>query len=572
MRTKKTPIQNLMRTGRFLGRLVVEAFGNFNEEGDEWIFFFGVSLVAALAVGIVSHLLLMAVLAIHVLFLQLIYTGLLLVVNALILTLQLWVFWQTYRERTETGLYMVSLSLSAVGIALCIESFAALVLLIWPVPRTLGQSIGHRVWFVEGYFLWHLADSLPFLKVPSSVGWRQPLLDEKYIGLLRLIFQVVVLAPLVHIATSGYETWQRQSQANRERDYQRTIRTRTKRYFGGIPTTAEVWFAALRVLAFIIVLAVFMYLAFELPLRPYHWLAAIHHYRLHIGSHTLAVGAIAGVALQWVIAILMALLSVSVIDEVSNPSPANARTPLAMAGAVVTYIGMLLALTLIVSMIALALIDSGLASVAPPIPAGSEVALMMKSLLFQLVDVIPGLDVERTLEWPAGSQLTGRVGGSLVVAYRFAAIVIIAFPVAAIVRAYLEHIRLSKASKGLIQAPIQYLQTLRSIEDALAKFYAISEAHGPAWTKDRGPLFLQILRLTDQLESLLPEVTAGLGPGSASELADAAFTDALRCRAGFDREYVKAYSDNRIQLAQRTNAYAQALHAVLAEAQSLVGH
>ena len=233
MRTNKTPIQNLMRTGRFLGRLVVEAFGNFNEEGDEWIFFFGVSLVAALAVGIVSHFLLMAVLAIHALILQLIYTGLLLVVNALILTLQLWVFWQTYRERTETGLYMVSLSLSAVGIALCIESFSALVLLLWPVPRTLGQSIGHRVWFVESYFLWHLADSLPFLKVPSSVGWRQPLLDEKYIGLLRLIFQIVVLAPLVHIATSGYETWQRQSQANRERDYQRTIRTRTKDILAG---------------------------------------------------------------------------------------------------------------------------------------------------------------------------------------------------------------------------------------------------------------------------------------------------------------------------------------------------
>ena len=162
------------------------------------------------------------------------------------------------------------------------------------------------------------------------------------------------------------------------------------------------------------------------------------------------------------------------------------------------------------------------------------------------------------------------MGCSLVVAYRFAAIVIIAFPVAAIVRAYLERIRLSKTSKGLIQAPIQYLQKLRSIEDALAKFYVISEARvkGAPHTD----LFLQIVRLIDQLESLLPEVIAGLGPGSASELADAAFTDALRCSEGSDQEFVKAYPDNRIQLARRTKAYAQALPAVLAEAQSVVGH
>jgi hypothetical protein len=58
------------------------------------------------------------------------------------------------------------------------------------------------------YYLWHLADAIPLLKVPKTLNWQlsHPFTDS-YHGALALIYTVLVIVPLIFAATQMIREW-----------------------------------------------------------------------------------------------------------------------------------------------------------------------------------------------------------------------------------------------------------------------------------------------------------------------------------------------------------------------------
>jgi hypothetical protein len=57
------------------------------------------------------------------------------------------------------------------------------------------------VWQASEFYLWHLADTVPFLDVPTNLQWEQPFeFEDRLGGVLLVIFTGIVILPLVQVA------------------------------------------------------------------------------------------------------------------------------------------------------------------------------------------------------------------------------------------------------------------------------------------------------------------------------------------------------------------------------------
>lgn len=106
------------------------------------------------------------------------------------------------RETDWSGTVAVALFLVAFGTA----GFAATTTALYDlgVGTTKGGPLHGRdvVVAAYSYYLWHLADAIPLLKVPATLNWKlaHPFTDSVH-GALVLVYKVLVVVPLLFAAT-----------------------------------------------------------------------------------------------------------------------------------------------------------------------------------------------------------------------------------------------------------------------------------------------------------------------------------------------------------------------------------
>jgi hypothetical protein len=72
-----------------------------------------------------------------------------------------------------------------------------------------GDVHGHdRVAAAYAYYVWHLSDAIPLLKVPETLNWKlsHPYTDHVN-GALALVYTVLVAVPLIYAATQIIAAW-----------------------------------------------------------------------------------------------------------------------------------------------------------------------------------------------------------------------------------------------------------------------------------------------------------------------------------------------------------------------------
>jgi hypothetical protein len=69
------------------------------------------------------------------------------------------------------------------------------------------------------YYLWHLADSVPALKVPKTLNWtlHHPFTDHAQGG-LALIYAIAVSVPAIYVATQVIGAWTSEDSENADGD------------------------------------------------------------------------------------------------------------------------------------------------------------------------------------------------------------------------------------------------------------------------------------------------------------------------------------------------------------------
>ncbi len=140
-------------------------------------------------------------------------------------------------------------------------------------------------------------------------------------------------------------------------------------------------------------------------------------------------------------------------------------------GPLTGYVALLATVTATAAAIAVALLQLGLISADPRIPGGSEVGSVLAALSWHLLDAVPGLEVNATLNWSLAHDLVGRGSGILLLAHKAAFLGILLFPVARNLEMALR--RRPPPSTGALQAARRFSQLMDSINTTLDRLESL---------------------------------------------------------------------------------------------------
>jgi hypothetical protein len=106
-----------------------------------------------------------------------------------------------------------SLVLAAAGLGSLAGITALLISDGHPAVRPMFEAgDGKGVWVGAAYehYLWHLADSIPVLKVPDTVTWKPKYaITDTTNGVLTLAAKILVILPFLAIARGAFQHWDR---------------------------------------------------------------------------------------------------------------------------------------------------------------------------------------------------------------------------------------------------------------------------------------------------------------------------------------------------------------------------
>jgi hypothetical protein len=354
----------------------------------------------------------------------------------------LWAFWQTVRLPEGQAPFGLAAVLAIITIGVCVEAFAGTVALLWQYGVARPANGSHAsLWRTEGYYVWHLLDSIPVLTIPETLGWREPATFVDHAsGALLLAFKLVVIAPLVRLALSGYrriENARRQAQREPEGGEQHGPWPPGMPFGRMGPNLEDAWYPSMGLIGALAVGSVALAWLFDPSWWPNRWLADRLDPGVQVRGVHVPLGWVPTVpqwlvvaGLLWVTAVAAGFLLVEPLEQLSSP--------VGVLGAVLGYVAVLAMLTLTAAATALALLHTGLASADPAIPVGSQPAAAVQSYLAAMAGALPGPDIPSTLNWSVRYRFVDHWTGTVLLLYKIAFVGVLAFPLARIVRAYLD--------------------------------------------------------------------------------------------------------------------------------------
>lgn len=367
-------------------------------------------------------------------------------------------FWQTRMTSGSPGAYALTLISSLLAISVCVEAFAGITTLLWHHGVIAPEAnTGASLWAGEHFYLWQLADSIPLLNIPSTLGWTNPLsMSDGVSGGVLLAFKIIVIAPLIRLAIGAYQFIETHSIEERGRRYELSQRVPTDdaQTPWPLPPTG-VWPTFLTL--FGITCAGFAAAFFLVePQSPVpHWIVSHTPDGFTVSGHDVSLGWLPH-ALPWAaVAILLrclysadeAMWSIRMVwlDRVSKVLAAT--------------LSQLCFIALIVATVAaatVALANAGVTMFDPRVTGGSVLGAALTAYLWHVVDALPGPDIPQTLNWTLPHDLTGTTSGAALLILEVTIFAILIFPIARAARIYLHHARPRPVVRAALSAAREF--------------------------------------------------------------------------------------------------------------------
>lgn len=384
-------------------------------------------------------------------------------------------YWMTRVGQGGGEPYALAVVCSAAALIVCTEAFAGLTLLLWK-QRVVSSVASARpdLWSSELDYLWHLADAIPLLSVPSTLGLSPPHVFTDHVsGCLLLSFRLLVIAPLLHISISGYQLatqrWlSRAEQARKRRERQARTPDAAVSPLASFDDDG-VWskFVVL-VIATALALAVVVIVS-DPTSALNHWLVDHTRVSLRLADRNVSLHWLRAVP-QWGAAVVLicglplgVMLLAMTINRWAEASLAYA------AGLILACAALLALVTVGCAAISVALVRVGLASFHPSVAPGGEVSAALGAFAWHLSDAVPGLKLTQTLNWNLHSDLSGISIGIVLLVYKATFIGVVVVPLGLTAAAYVARKRPTKAVRAIVASAREFADGLVRVDDKLDK-------------------------------------------------------------------------------------------------------
>ncbi len=434
-----------------------------------------------------------------------------------------WASWRIRLDVKAAAPVAVALGIALAAIGICTEAFAALTVLLWQHGLVGAASgAGPGLWAAEKYYLWHLADSVPLLKIPEGVQWREPALFPGLPGSgLLLAYKVLLIAPLLRVGIAAYTLII---------DHVVKAQHRERSSIGSeaLPAWVTAWMglSLALLLALPAIIVWLMRVVFEPGAGLDGWLAD----RLGHGGfaflHPLP---------QWLAAVLLVGLAVSLASELIDSGQVwYGRELVLLLAMFLAEIGLLVAAAAAVN---LALLHAGLASASPAMAPGEQVLSTVDGYAWHLADALPGPGIPGTLHWTLHHDFTDRWSTTLILLVKLAMLILIAVPVTRAIRQVAVRARL-RHSPGALATVARFTEQFMTTQVAADRMVR-NLAAGKGLVPPAGKAARVLVARLDDVEALF-------GSGDVSRPARVA-ASALRRRtrefSPFDQRQLREEED-----------------------------
>lgn len=482
-----------------------------------------------------------------------------------------WASWRIRLDATAAVPFGVALGISLLAIGICTEAFAALSALLWRHGLIIASpAVKPGLWPTERYYLWHLVDSVPLLKIPDGVQWREPVLFPGLAGGgLLLAYKVLLIAPLLRIAVAVYQklaSYALETQAREDDLIRRKVVTLSSYDETGDAST-PLRLVALRWLLLTVPLVVLVLIVFLMPLvfEPGVWLDGWVARQLDGSRFTFL-----RTAPQWLAAWLLVWLAWAMADDLGFGDQVRRGRDLAMT--VVWFLATVGLIVVAATAVNLALLHVGLASASPTIAPGEQVSATVTGYAWHIAEALPGPNIPGTLHWTLHHRFTDRWSTILILLTKLAVVSLIVVPVAQAIRGFARYASPHPATPGALRGAANFVEQFIAARAAADR---ATHKHGLTDSDPTVPIPIlsasdanhaqpepSAREATELVVMSLDSVAALFGPGEVTQHADAA-VGALRLRANdvFGRELPQLREEERQSFAAYCETASQALEA-----------
>jgi hypothetical protein len=491
------------------------------------------------------------------------------VLAAMFIAILGWVYWEVRMGNRTLGPYVVALAASVAVIGICTEAFSGLTALLWQEGHIASTGDDPpSLWAAEQYYLWHLADAVPLIELPQTVRWTEPQgFDDRWSGVLLLLFKIMVIIPLVSVAMAGYDVcrevvaglYKKLARKHHEADDdgasgpQGTTFTRYD-----VPPASADWAMSPSAAVWLVVVALptltlVSYLALRFviaPSSPAHtWVTARLPGGVHLGDNALDLPSILN-AVDGVTAAVVCLTFGAMLGGVAAVFDRAMRgTGGSRAGTLIASVLVLGPAIMAGAAVSMALLHLEWAEATPSIPQDSEVNATIAWFGWHLADVVPVLDLPETLHWNLRFEFVDRWTGVLLLAGKLLLVGLLAGPVALVVRMTIDRARARRPTPPLLGAAGRFRDLLEDLASLIARAEDAAEEeakekesvrahptpriHGRgmvnttrstlAPTRDsRYTAVAKASRTTPMLDPAMDQLQSLFGPGEVVDAAEAA--------------------------------------------------
>jgi hypothetical protein len=395
--------------------------------------------------------------------------------------LLLWTYWGIHLEPGKERPYQIALVSALVSILVCTEAFAGLTTLLWQgghLPST--SDVEPDLWRSERHYLWHLANAVPLLDIPVTLGWKDPkIFASPWSGSLLLLFKALVIVPLAQVAVAGYRLVEGRWLATRTGTRFRPASGQA--HFEWVEAEAEdAWSFFATLLWMTPVAIVGLLLLDDPPSFVDRWTDGHLPDALEVGRFHLALASVHA-AVDCLVAAGLVWLLLALAATVNLPALLRLDSLTGVCGALAAYLALLPFMVVAAGATTLALLQLDVASAQPAIPAQGEAAAAINWYGWHVAEAIPFLDIPGALGWTLDHEFVDHSSGGILLAIKIVFFTVLLVPVLRLVRSAAHELRPRRAS-GQLDAPSNLTRLIRQfhLELDAAQHRILTETFHPA--------------------------------------------------------------------------------------------
>jgi hypothetical protein len=441
--------------------------------------------------------------------------------------LLLWTYWGIHFEPGRERPYKIAFLSALVAILVCTEAFAGLTTLLWQRGHLASTTdLEPGLWRSERHYLWHLANAVPLLDIPATLGWKDPnVFASPWSGSLLLLFKALVIVPLVQVAIAGYRLVEGRWLAARTGTRYRPAFRRD--HFEWVDAEDAWWFFA-TLLWMTPVAIIGLLLLDDPPSFVDRWTSAHLPDALEAGRFHVPLASVHA-AVDCLIAAGLVWLFLALAAAANLPALLRLDSFTGVCGALAAYLALLPFMVVAAGATTLALLQLDVASARPAIPAQGEAAAAIDWYAWHLAEAIPFLDIPGALGWTLDHEFVDHSSGGILLAIKIIFFTVLVVPVLRLVRSAAHELRPHRPS-GQLDAPDDLMRLIRQfhleLDAAQNRILAETLHPAPARNADVRGRLVAARAVLENTEEAFARVSALFGRDNVTGAAKAALTAA----------------------------------------------